>query len=237
MRHTAATPPATRTLLGPTIVGLVGLVVIAAAIIGIVVQPASPTRSSSEARVPGAPPVVPRAAPSSPPRFDAVPGGVLGRAASRGNGAITDADGALPDDASVFDGEYPGIARLDADLLQALRDARSRAIDDGIDFSVTSGWRSADYQNELLRAAVSEYGSEQEAARWVATAETSPHVSGDAVDIGGVDAIAWLSEHGAAFGLCQIYRNEPWHFELRPKAMERGCPPMYPDPTHDPRMN
>ena len=49
--------------------------------------------------------------------------------------------------------------------------------------------------------------------------------------------MAWLSEHGAAYGLCQIYRNEPWHFELRPRAIESGCPPMYPDPTHDPRMN
>jgi D-alanyl-D-alanine carboxypeptidase len=47
----------------------------------------------------------------------------------------------------------------------------------------------------------------------------------------------WLSEHGAAYGLCQIYRNEPWHFELRPEAIESGCPRMFPDPTHDPRMN
>ena len=69
------------------------------------------------------------------------------------------------DDASVFDDEYPGIARLDADLLHALRVAGSQAIDDGIALYVNSGWRSADYQNELLRAAVSEYGSEKEAAK------------------------------------------------------------------------
>jgi hypothetical protein len=36
--------------------------------------------------------------------------------------------------------------------------------------------------------------------------------------------------------LCQIYRNEPWHYELRPVAIEHGCPAMYADPTHDPRM-
>ena len=198
--------------LGPTIVGLV---VVTAAIIGVVAQSASPARSASKSRVPGAPRVVSRAAPPAAPMFNEVPGGNLGRATSRGNGAITESDGALPGDASVFDGEYPGIARLDADLLQALRVAGSRAIDDGIDLYVNSGWRSPDYQNELLRAAVSEYGSEKEAARWVATAETSPHVFGDAVDIGGVEATAWLSEHGAAYGLCQIYRNEPWHFEMR----------------------
>ena len=86
------------------------------------------------------------------------------------------------------------------------------------------------------REAVSEYGSEEEAARWVATPDTSPHVSGDAVDIGPSDATAWLSEHGAEYGLCQIYGNEPWHYELRPEAVDHGCPPMYADPTHDPRM-
>ena len=107
---------------------------------------------------------------------------------------------------------------------------------DGIEFLVNSGWRSPEYQEQLLREAVSEYGSEEEAARWVATASTSAHVSGDAVDIGPFDATAWLSEHGAHYGLCQIYRNESWHYELRPEATSRGCPPMYADPTHDPRM-
>ena len=137
---------------------------------------------------------------------------------------------------TVFDDEYPGVANLDPDLLQALREAATDAADDGIEFYVNSGWRSPEYQNQLLREAVSEYGSEEEAARWVATADTSAHVSGDAVDIGPSDATAWLSEHGAEYGLCQIYRNEPWHYELRPEAIDRGCPRMYADPTHDPRM-
>jgi hypothetical protein len=61
-------------------------------------------------------------------------------------------------------------------------------------------------------------------------------VSGNAVDIGPLDATAWLAEHGVRYGLCQIYRNEPWHFELRPEAVDHGRPPMYADPTHDPRM-
>jgi D-alanyl-D-alanine carboxypeptidase len=49
-------------------------------------------------------------------------------------------------------------------------------------------------------------------------------------------ATAWLSKRGAAYGLCQIYRNEPWHYELRTNAIDHGCPPMYADPTRDPRM-
>jgi LAS superfamily LD-carboxypeptidase LdcB len=103
-------------------------------------------------------------------------------------------------------------------------------------FRVNSGWRSPEYQDELLREAIEEYGSEEEAARWVATAETSPHVSGDAIDITLRKAREWLSEHGADYGLCQIYRNEPWHYELRPEAIDDGCPRMYANPTEDPRM-
>ena len=129
-----------------------------------------------------------------------------------------------------------GVGNLDRGLVGALRQAASDAADDGVEVYVTSGWRSPEYQRQLLQEAISKYGSEAEAARWVATPETSPHVSGDAVDIGPLDATAWLSEHGAEYGLCQIYGNEPWHFELRPDAIDHGCPPMYADPTHDPRM-
>ena len=150
--------------------------------------------------------------------------------------ALGEADGAVPEGTTVFDDEIPGVDNLDPALLGALRQAATDAADDGVEFFVDSGWRSPEYQNQLLRQAVSEYGSEEEAARWVATAETSAHVSGDAVDIGRFDATAWLSEHGADYGLCQIYGNEPWHYELRREAIDQGCPRMYADPTHDPDM-
>ncbi len=68
-----------------------------------------------------------------------------------------------------------------------------------------------------------------------ATAETSAHVTGDAVDLGPAVAQAWLSEHGAGYGLCPVHRNEPWHHELRPEAVDEGCPARYADPTEDPR--
>ena len=150
-------------------------------------------------------------------------------------GPLGEADGAVPDGTTVFDDEVPGVANLDPALLGALRRAATDAADDGVEFFVDSGWRSPEYQEQLLRQAVSKYGSSEEAARWVATPETSAHVSGDAVDIGRSDATAWLSDHGAGYGLCQIYGNEPWHYELRPDAVDHGCPPMYADPTHDPR--
>jgi hypothetical protein len=151
-------------------------------------------------------------------------------------GALGEADGAVPDGTTVFDAEIPGVANLDPALLGALRRAATDAADDGVEFIVNSGWRSPKYQEQLLREAIPKYGSEKEAARWVATPNTSAHVSGDAVDIGPFNATAWLSEHGAKYGLCQIYSNEPWHYELRPEAIDHGCPPRYADPTHDPRM-
>jgi LAS superfamily LD-carboxypeptidase LdcB len=158
--------------------------------------------------------LVHRSAPSSEPPFNEV-----------GRTTPWD-DGVLPDGVTVFDDEYPGVANLDSSLLQALRNAASGAADDGIELQVNSGWRSAEYQEQLFREAVSEYGSEEEATRWVATADTSAHVSGDAVDIGPFEATAWLSEHGARYGLCQVYRHESWHYELRPEATSLGCPRM-----------
>jgi hypothetical protein len=149
---------------------------------------------------------------------------------------LGEAGGAIPDGTTVFDDAIPGVAKLEPALLGALRQAATGAAADGVELFVDSGWRSPEYQEQLLQQAVSKYGSEQEAARWVATPNTSAHVSGDAVDIGHSDAAAWLSEHGAAYGLCQIYSNEPWHYELRPEASNHGCPRLYADPTHDPRM-
>jgi zinc D-Ala-D-Ala carboxypeptidase len=159
-----------------------------------------------------------------------------GGAASTGRLGLGEADGAVPDGTTVFDDEIPGVAKLDSDLLGAVRRAATDAAQDGVRFYVDSGWRSPAYQERLLREAISKYGSEAEATRWVATPNTSAHVKGDAVDIGPSGAAAWLSQHGAAYGLCQIYANEPWHYELRPDAGNHGCPAMYADPTHDPRM-
>ncbi len=145
-------------------------------------------------------------------------------------------DGAVPDGSTVLNEDIPAVTRLDRPLLEALRRAATHSAAGGIEIRVNSGWRSPEYQERLLDEAVSKYGSRDEAARWVATPETSAHVSGDAIDIGPSAAATWLSRHGTAYGLCQIYRNEPWHFELRPEATDHGCPTMYADPTHDPRM-
>lgn len=152
-------------------------------------------------------------------------------------GPLGEADGVLPAGVTVFDDTYPAVANLDPGLLDAVRQAARDAEGYGVEFYINSGWRSPEYQDQLLREAIAKYGSEEEAARWVATAATSPHVTGDAVDLGHADATAWLSENGARYGLCQTYGNEPWHYELSTDAVDSGCPQMYADPTQDPRMH
>lgn len=151
-------------------------------------------------------------------------------------GTPTEADGVLPTGTTTADGHLPGIANLEPNLREALSRATEAARQHDVEIQVSSGWRSAAYQRHLWDQAILDYGSEEEAARWVATEHTSAHVTGEAVDIAPYDAIDWLVRRGAAFGFCQIYGNEPWHFELRPEAAERGCPPPYPDPSYDPRL-
>ena len=134
-------------------------------------------------------------------------------------------------------GARSNLTNLDPALREALARAARDAGDEGVEVVINSGWRSRERQAQLFEDAVSRYGSEEAAARWVATPDASAHVRGQAVDIGPEHARTWLSRRGAAYGLCQIYGNEPWHYEHRPAADRRGCPPPYADPTLDPRSN
>jgi hypothetical protein len=211
---------------------LVVIAAIATALGNTLLAPSTSTVSSSAA-MPSSSAVLSHPTANSP---ISAPGKAHHDLRSEPRGALGEADGAVPNGTTVFDDGVPGVANLDPALLGALRQAATHAAYDGVEFVVDSGWRSAEYQKRLLLQAILKYGSEEEAARWVATPETSAHVSGEAVDIGRSDATSWLSEHGAEYGLCQIYSNEPWHYELRPEAIDRGCPAVYVDPTHDPRL-
>lgn len=213
---------------------LAASLLVAVAVLGYRLLVPLPSATAPPVDAPGGEQPWPQPAPRQALR-EAAPPGDIPRARPQRD-APGEADGAVPGGTTVFDDAMPGVANLDPALLSALRQAAAHAAGKGVVFYVNSGWRSPAYQNQLFREAVAEYGSEEEAARWVATASTSPHVSGGAIDIGPAEAMAWLSERGAAYGLCQIYSNEPWHYELRPAAIEQGCPPMYADPTYDPRM-
>lgn len=139
-------------------------------------------------------------------------------------------DGSLGDGQILtpFDVQNPAIGRLDPALLAAVQAAATAAAADGITMTVTSGWRSPEFQERLLDDAVATYGSFAAARQYVQTPGGSKHVLGQAVDIGGVGADQWLIANGAGFGLCRIYANELWHFELAADAAGT-CPALLPD--------
>ncbi|MFC8723249.1 M15 family metallopeptidase [Kitasatospora sp. NPDC057198] len=139
------------------------------------------------------------------------------------------ADGELPTGTSVaVDADLPALRGLDPALLAAVRAAAADARARGVDLRITSGWRSPAYQQRLLDDAVTRYGTLDLARRYVNTPERSTHVSGRAVDVGPTDAADWLGRNGARYGLCQVYANEMWHFELL-TAPGGTCPEQLPD--------
>jgi zinc D-Ala-D-Ala carboxypeptidase len=152
--------------------------------------------------------------------------------ADPGTGPSADysAEGGLPDGQRVspFDLSSPAVNRLDPALLAAIEHASDSAAAQGITIGLTSGWRSPEFQQQLFDDAVVQYGSSAIASQYVASPQVSKHVIGKAVDVGPADADDWLIRNGPAFGLCQIYANEIWHFEL---ASDYGgaCPPLRPN--------
>jgi D-alanyl-D-alanine carboxypeptidase len=145
--------------------------------------------------------------------------------------AATDTySGWIPDGQTLspFDVSNPALAQLDPPLLNAIQDAARAATAQGVDLRLTSGWRSKGFQQRLFDEAVGKYGSVDIARQFVASPDVSKHVVGQAVDVAPVDADYWLIRNGAQFGLCQIYANELWHFELA-VDQQGNCPPLRPN--------
>ncbi len=118
-------------------------------------------------------------------------------------------------------GLVPGLA---VSYTLAANDGRAQ----GIQMYITSGKRSDAEQRQLWRNAIATYGSPAAARRWVLPAEESPHVRGEAVDVGPWEGAAWLERNGYRWGLCRTFVNEWWHFELA-TTPGTACPPMWPD--------
>lgn len=137
--------------------------------------------------------------------------------------------GWLPDGRTLspFDADDPIVAWLDPALREAVQEAARSAEVDGVEIRITSGWRSKGFQERLFDNGVITFGSVEAAREFVASPEKSKHITGEAVDIGPVEADKWLIANGRKFGLCQIYANEIWHFELA--AVDGRCPPLKPN--------
>lgn len=142
------------------------------------------------------------------PRAAAVPGVAIDQREALGSAAGTE-------------GLQPRLA-----LAYTLAEAEAHA--QGVPLSITSGYRSHEEQQWLWNDGLAQYGSPDEARRWVLPPEESTHVSGRAVDVGPQEGAHWLEVNGNTWGLCRMFDNEWWHFEL---ATTPGgvCPPMKPD--------
>lgn len=109
--------------------------------------------------------------------------------------------------ASGTDGLEPGLAT-------AYTLAENQAHAEGVPLYINSGYRTPAEQQALWDDGVRTYGSPEEARRWVLPPNESTHVQGRAIDVGPQDGAQWLETNGNRWGLCRIYQNEWWHFEL-----------------------
>jgi len=120
-------------------------------------------------------------------------------------------------------------------LLARFAVAQSFARADGVELSLTSGFRSLARQQMLFDREVQIRGSESEAAKWVLPPKFSKHPRGLAIDVnypdGRTEAL-WLERNGSRFGLCRVYANEWWHFE-GVIAPGQACPDPAPNALTD----
>jgi D-alanyl-D-alanine dipeptidase len=110
--------------------------------------------------------------------------------------------------------DYP--SEINPQLLVRFIAASAAAEKDGQKIYIASGFRTLERQKYLFATAVKKYGSEAEAAKWVAPPYVSHHPWGLAIDVNYPNepvGAGWLEINGAKFGLCRVYENEWWHFE------------------------
>ena len=96
-------------------------------------------------------------------------------------------------------------------LARMLQDAPAE-----VKIGITSGYRSPEVQPRLWEEALSKYGSEEEARKWVAPPGKSQHNHGNAADLKFMSPAAqeWVHQNAAKYGLAFPLSNEAWHVEL-----------------------
>jgi hypothetical protein len=179
MSQTASARTTTRTTLRQN---AIGLVLVAVAIIGTLVYRSTSSSASpyNDAHSPGAPHSVPDPASTSAPSLSGLPGGDRGVAMTHVDGAVTEEDGALPDGVTVFDDEYAGVANLDPGPAPSLREAVTDAARQRLRLPRRQRMARPELPGRASFARrFRSTAHKEEAERWVATASTSPHVSGD----------------------------------------------------------
>ncbi|WP_433715571.1 M15 family metallopeptidase [Nocardia sp. CA-084685] len=107
-----------------------------------------------------------------------------------------------------------GTEGLEPMLAAAYTQAENQAHAEGVALYINSGYRTPAEQQALWDEGVRTYGSPDQARRWVLPPNESTHVQGRAIDVGPRAGAQWLEANGNRWGLCRIYQNEWWHFEL-----------------------
>jgi D-alanyl-D-alanine carboxypeptidase len=109
---------------------------------------------------------------------------------------------------------------------RAYRAAAAAMHADGIEITLSSGYRSPAEQEQLYQEAIAKYGSPEAARIWVLPPDESHHVRGIALDVAPREAAQWLDRHGVRYGLCRTMDWEWWHFEYGATWQRAGlCPP------------
>ncbi|MFE5290077.1 M15 family metallopeptidase [Nocardia sp. NPDC056611] len=121
-----------------------------------------------------------------------------------------------------------GTEGLDPRLAAAFAAAASDADAAGVTLWITSGYRTPGEQEALWEDGLQTYGSPEAARRWVLPPGESTHVTGQAIDVGPIEGAQWLEANGSHWGLCRMYDNEWWHFELA-TVPDGPCPARLPD--------
>lgn len=135
----------------------------------------------------------------------------------------SDDDGIADDPGATDPSKLVGGART------AYQQAKQAMAAEGITMTLTSGKRSYEHQRDLFEKEVREKGSTAAARMRVLPPDESSHVDGNAIDI-NVAAQPWMKSKGRQFGWCQIYANEPWHFEYQASYKTGSCPALKPHP-------
>ena len=132
-------------------------------------------------------------------------------------------------DVRLVDNAYAaGTEGLDPALKFFYTLAKRDAAAHGVPLAITSGHRTWAQQQSLWQSGVAEYGSPEAARRWVLPPGESAHVAGKAIDVRPIEGARWLEAHGNKYGLCRMYVNEWWHFEIATVPTQR-CPAMVRD--------
>ena len=155
---------------------------------------------------------------------------------SEHRGALGEADGAVPDGTTVFDDEIPGVAKLDPVSSVPCAGPRPMPQTTGSSSpSTAAGVPRRTRSDCSVRRSRSTAQKRKPPDGWPPprrprTCRGTRSTSGPPLPRRGCPRTAPRT------GCARSTATSPGTTNCAPEAIDHGCPPMYADPTHDPRM-